>query len=134
MKLGVINRNNHKNAKVDKMNKIKISGVAKGQYKKLCPYSAINSEQKGVPISYKIKRAVQLGKVTHIYKNNSVIIRYYFLNFLVSEKEVMTIWMDRMTLPYIISNNKKNTHKELFLKGWSYQDIKETIGGNNVYF
>lgn len=73
-----------------------ISGVAIGQWKSCC--KKYNKSKETKVIKQKIERAVHLGQVTHIYRDSSYIVRYYDLNFLVSnQEEVMTIWRDTTT-------------------------------------
>lgn len=102
------------------MKKLKISGVARGQYKQLCPFSWEKCKGSEPLLSYKIRRAVNLGLKTHTYFNGCRIIRYYYLNFLVSDKEIMTIWKDTTREQYHISENKKR----LYLDGVTSNGIE----------
>lgn len=112
-------------------NKLKISGVAKGQYKQLCPYSWHKCNGDHKLLEYKIKRAADLGKVTHTYSNGSRIVRYYNLNLLVSGNEVMTIWYDKSYPRVGIDESLKEAHMNVVFRGkndWRDQEGLYTLG------
>lgn len=90
---------------------MEINGFTKGQYKQLCPISwrKCNGDEKS--LEYKIKRAVDLGKVTYTYKNGCKLIRYYYFNFLVDDKEIMTMWQDKSQEPYLVTEKQKMEYK-----------------------
>lgn len=89
---------------------MKISGVAKGQYKQLCPHSWAKCNGDEKTLLYKIQRAVDLGKTVHTYKNGCKIKRYYYLNILTDGKEVMTIWKDKTTERFMVSEKRKKRY------------------------
>ncbi|MGG1659510.1 hypothetical protein [Brevibacillus sp. NRS-1366] len=95
---------------------MKISGVAKGQYKQLCPSSwgKCNGDEK--ELHFKIQRAVALGKTVYTYKNGCKIKRYYHLNILTDGKEVMTIWRDKTTEPFLVSYKRKEKYRVKYMK------------------
>lgn len=91
-----------------------ISGVAIGQWNQVC------NKKEGVRrTSYKIHRAIVLGKMTHNYPDGSYIVRYYDLNILVNYNGyVMTVWRDTETKKHVIKESRKlkyderTTHKQ----------------------
>lgn len=93
--------------------KLKINGVARGQYKQLCPRSWSKCNGDESELSYKIRRAVKLGTETYLYRNGCRIIRYHNLNFLIGDNEVMTIWRDYSTPPYDVSEELKVSYQDL---------------------
>lgn len=95
------------------MKKLRISGVTKGQYKQICKYSWHKCNGNEGELSYKIRRAVNLGKQTHVYRNGCQIVRYYYLNFLISEDEIMTMWSDHSCPPYEVSERTKHLYDSL---------------------
>lgn len=90
-----------------------ISPIVKNQYKQLCPNSWNKCNGDEEQLQYKIKRASELGKVVHNYENGSIVIRYYFLNFLVDKKNniVMTMWKDKEVPKFDIEEDVKGAHK-----------------------
>lgn len=109
--------------------KLKVSGVAKGQYRQLCPFSTEKSEREHVSINYKIRRAVSLGKVVHSYNNGCKIIRYHNLNFLSDNKEIMTIWRDDTTERYDVDKQVKELYDEIFReKNYTQEDLRRVLG------
>lgn len=112
---------------------MKISGVAKGQYKQLCPLSWAKCNGDENTLLYKIQRAADLGKTVYTYKNGCKIKRYYYLNILVDDKEIMTIWKDKSTKPYFVSDKRKNKHREKHHKQAEYlieDELFELNGGH----
>lgn len=91
-----------------------ISGVVKGQYKQECPNSWEKCNGNESLLEYKIKRAVELGKVAHTYKNGAKIVRYHSKNFLIDDSEIMTMWTDKNTKPVAVSEEMKDFHKYIF--------------------
>lgn len=97
---------------------MKISGVAIGQWNQNC------KNKEGIRrTSYKIHRAIVMGKVSHMYMNGDYIIRYHDLNLLIStDGIVMTVWRDGSTKPHTISQEVKDkydtetTHKTNIMK------------------
>lgn len=94
---------------------LKVSGVAKGQYKQLCPLSWDKCKGNEYMMLYKIRRAVDLGKQTHKYQNGCRIVRFHHLNFLVDQNEIMTIWKDDSRPRVAVNETLKALHKEIVL-------------------
>lgn len=92
---------------------LKVNGVARGQYKQLCPMSWGKCNGNEGLLAYKIRRAVDLGKETYTYSNGCKIIRYGALNFLVSRHEIMTVWVDNSRPVVVVADEEKALHKEI---------------------
>lgn len=109
------------------MEKLKVSGVAKGQYKQLCPLSWSKCNKNEKTLVYKIRRAVDLGRETHTYSNGCKIVRYYYHNFLVSDSEIMTMWKDESRQPHNVSEQQKQLHKKKVYGDKEMQTYKPLI-------
>lgn len=97
---------------------MKISGVSLWQWNQIC------KKKEGIRrTTYKIFRAISMGKVAHIYASGDYIIRYQDINLLISKTGlVLTLWRDTTTPNHKIHHKVKEhydatmTHKMNILK------------------
>lgn len=93
---------------------MKISGVAIGQWNQIC------KKKEGIRrTTYKIHRAIVMGKVTLKYPTGDYIVRYHDLNLLVSKAGIVyVVWRDIEAEKHTIKDKVKmkyvarTTHKE----------------------
>lgn len=117
---------------------LKINGVVRGQYKQMCSKSWYKCNGDEKELDFKIRRAVDLGKHTYTYKNGCKIIRYHFLNFLIDDNEIMTMWKDSSRPPYHVSEDLKKEYRDerdpkaVFIKFPNKEDINEKGFNKNI--
>lgn len=88
----------------------KVTSLALKQWRQLCPNSVLKTPT-DKELKQKIKRACFLGQRSYVYKNGCYVVRYYYLNLLLSEQnEIMTVWQDKTTPPVYVKDELKKEY------------------------
>ncbi|ASA22575.1 hypothetical protein [Paenibacillus donghaensis] len=90
---------------------MKIKQLVREQYQELCPYSAHKCDTYD-QIDFKIKRAVETGRVTNTYPYR--IVQYHNLQFVVSGDTVVN--MSKNSDYAYVSEDRKQSYERKFYK------------------
>lgn len=88
---------------------MKISGIAVGQWN-----ANVRKKEGKHRTKYKIRRAIVLGNVSHVYDSNDYVVRYHDMNLLVSHTGiVMMVWKDNSRPVHFVSEEIKTEYDEV---------------------
>lgn len=105
------------------MPELKINNIVLQQYKDNCHESARVGDYS---IDYKIKRMIDLGRLIYT-DGESRIVRYHFINLLITGGEVTRMWKDKNSDQFYLSETAKEDHKK------NYYDRKEKENSKLIY-
>ncbi len=85
---------------------LKVSNLARLQYKKLCKKSWAKCNGSELELDHKIVRSANLGASSARY-GKVVSKRFFYLTFLIYKNEVKAIFLDRSIKPFLVSEMDK---------------------------